>query len=118
MRPVRVTTAYVTGAHVMRVHNVHAARIHLPLAMQRRGRAEMAYQRIKLTNQDIECVDIPTMQSMSPEDYEDFLADDLLLVDHHDVLRSMQGGYPLATNKEQLRALIDHLKALEPKLPD
>jgi hypothetical protein len=55
---------------------------------------------------------------MSPKDYEDYLADGLLEVDHHSVLRSTAAGYPLATSKKQLRVLIDRLKALEPNLPD
>jgi hypothetical protein len=75
----------------------------------------MAFQTFK-TTREVEAVDIHTMSGMSLEDYRAYVTDGLLWVDHHDVLRSQPAGYPLATNKEQLRALIARLKALEPKL--
>jgi hypothetical protein len=67
---------------------------------------------------DVTAVDIRTMSQMSSDEYEDYLRDGLLRVDHHDVLRSEPAGYPLATNKAQLQALIEHLQDLEPRLPE
>jgi hypothetical protein len=77
----------------------------------------MAYQKHKRTVV-VEAVDIVTMSGMSLDDYGGYLADGLLEVDHRGVLRSAPAGYPLATNKKQLRILIDHLRAFEPDLPD
>jgi hypothetical protein len=84
---------------------------------RRTRRGGMAYQKQKRIVV-VEAVDMVTMSAMSPKDYEDYLADGLLEVDHHSVLRSTAAGYPLATSKKQLRVLIDRLKALEPNLPD
>ena len=75
----------------------------------------MAYQKQKRIVV-VEAVDMVTMSAMSPKDYEDYLADGLLEVDHHSVLRSTAAGYPLATSKKQLRVLIDRLKALDEML--
>lgn len=66
--------------------------------------------------QDVTAVDVPTMAAMSPAEYQEYLRIGLLMVDHHDVLRSEPAGYPIAVNKEQLSALIAYLKELEPKL--
>jgi hypothetical protein len=46
-------------------------------------------------------VDIPTMASMSIDDYKVYLRDGngLVSVDHHDVLRSGIAEYPIAANK-------------------
>ena len=68
------------------------------------------------TKQDVTAVDIQTMAEMSISEYQQYLREGLLSVDHHDVLRSEPAGYPLAVNKEQLKALRAYLKELEPKL--
>lgn len=68
------------------------------------------------TNQEVTAVDIHTMAEMTLEGYKEYLRSGLLNVDHHDLLRSAPAGYPLATNKAQLKALIEYLKALEPKI--
>ena len=66
---------------------------------------------------EVEVVDIPTMNGMSIEQYRDFIRDDgLVLVDHHDVLRSSIAGYPLATTREQLDILIEELQRLRNKM--
>lgn len=67
-------------------------------------------------SQDVTAVDIQTMASMSMMDYKEYLRNGLLTVDHHDLLRSEPAGYPLATSKAQLRALIEYLKELEPMI--
>lgn len=65
---------------------------------------------------DENAVDIPTMREMSIGEYQMYVETELLFVDHHDVLRSGPGQYPLAVTREQLRVLIAHLKSLEPKV--
>ena len=77
----------------------------------------MPYETITF-KQSVTSVDIPTMEIMSMDDYHEYLQFGLLSVDHHDILRSEAAGYPLATNKKQLRALINHLSQLEIKLKD
>lgn len=66
--------------------------------------------------QDVVAVDIQTMAEMSIDDYKDYLRNGLLTVDHHDTLRSEPAGYPLATTKEQFKALLVYLKEIEPKV--
>lgn len=66
--------------------------------------------------QDVVAVDAQTMGEMTLDDYKEYLRNDLLHVDHHDQLRSMPAGYPLATSKAQFRALMEYLKELEPKI--
>ncbi|MBZ0226394.1 MAG: hypothetical protein K8F51_10515 [Comamonas sp.] len=66
--------------------------------------------------QDVTAVDIRTMSEMTAEEYEEYLESGLLTVDHHDVLRSEPAGYPLATTKEQLQALINYLQSIEHKV--
>ncbi|MDN2713694.1 hypothetical protein [Janthinobacterium sp. SUN120] len=66
--------------------------------------------------QEVTAVDIQTMASMTMTDYKEYLRNGLLYVDHHDVLRSEPAGYPLATSKAQLKALLAYIKELEPKI--
>lgn len=65
---------------------------------------------------EIEAADIPTMYKMSEAEYENYIANDLLFVDHHDVLRSQIAQYPLAVTKRQLQLLIAHLQSLESRV--
>lgn len=67
-------------------------------------------------NTDITAVDIQTMAEMPLQDYKEYLRNGLLAVDHHDLLRSGPAGYPLATNKVQIKALMEYLKELEQKV--
>lgn len=62
---------------------------------------------------EIEAVDIPTMYKMSDAEYEQYVKNELLFVDHHDVLRSKIAQYPLAVTKRQLQIPISHLQILE-----
>ncbi|MDR3479861.1 MAG: hypothetical protein P4L91_04030 [Burkholderiaceae bacterium] len=64
-------------------------------------------------NQDIVAVDIQTMGDMSMEDYNEYLRNGLLTVDHHDILRSVPAGYPIAVTKKQFSALMAYLKEIE-----
>lgn len=67
---------------------------------------------------EVESVDIRGMHLMTPEEYRYYVSNDMLLVDHHDILRSHIAGYPIATNKEQLDILIEVLNELRSKLED
>lgn len=69
-----------------------------------------------VSKQDVTAVDIHTMESMSAEDYREYLEFGLLTVDHHDILRSEPAGYPLAVTSEQFKMLLAYLKALENKV--
>jgi hypothetical protein len=75
----------------------------------------MPYRTSKQT-QDVEAVDIQTMAAMSLSDYNKYLRDGLFFIDHHDVLRSAPAQYPLAVTKEQYKALMAYLTALEPRI--
>ena len=63
-----------------------------------------------------EAIDIPSMREMSIEEYESYLKNDLLFVDHHDVLRSVIGEYPIAVTKEQMETLIVYLKNMKVRM--
>ncbi|WP_417763343.1 hypothetical protein [Shewanella sp.] len=65
---------------------------------------------------EIEAADIPTMHEMTRAEYNDYLTNELLFVDHHDVLRSGHGEFPLAVTKEQLDMFISHLQSLKHKV--
>ena len=65
---------------------------------------------------EVTAVDIRTMAKMSLDEYREYLRDGLIHVDHHDVLRSMAAGYPLAVTKEQFNALMTYLRELEPRV--
>lgn len=65
---------------------------------------------------EIEAADIPTMESMSEYGYKQYIENELLFVDHHDVLRSGVAQYPLAVTRAQLRILIKHLQDLQTKV--
>lgn len=59
-------------------------------------------------NEDV--VDIPTMREMGAgEGYIGYVQESLFFVDHHDVLRSVLGEWPIAVTKEQVHALIRYL---------
>lgn len=61
---------------------------------------------------DENAADIPNMRAMAIGDYEVYVQSELLFVDHHDVLRSGPGQYPLAVTAEQLDSLIAYLQSL------
>jgi hypothetical protein len=56
-----------------------------------------------------EAIDIPTMREMPLEEYREYLRSGLFFVDHHNVLRSGIGEFPIATTREQFTALMEHL---------
>ena len=66
---------------------------------------------------EVTAADIPTMETMSIEAYNNYLPE-LLWVDHHDVLRATQGEYPVAVTPPQLDALIAFLESLRPRFAE
>jgi hypothetical protein len=60
-------------------------------------------------------VDIQNIRAMSPEDYVAYLQS-IIHVDHHDVLRSLVDGQPLAVTNSQAKLLMAYLKELEPQV--
>jgi hypothetical protein len=76
---------------------------------------KITYKAVKYT-QEIEAIDIRTMDIMSPEDYREYINSGLLRIDHHDVLVSTVAGYPVAANREQLEILIKYLESLKDKI--
>jgi len=66
--------------------------------------------------QEVSAVDIQGMAEMSIDDYKEYLRTGLLIVDHHDILRSEPAGYPLAVTKEQFKALMAYLKEIGPRV--
>jgi len=64
--------------------------------------------------QDVSAVDIHAMAKMTIEDYNQYIRENLIYVDHHDNLRSMAAGYPMAVTKAQAQALITYLRELIP----
>jgi hypothetical protein len=68
-------------------------------------------------NREIEAVDIPTMNEMSDDEYRNFIqSDELIFIDHHNVLRSSIADYPIATTREQLDIFIEELQRQRGKL--
>lgn len=67
---------------------------------------------------DEDIVDIRTMEAMGLAGYLPYVEQYLLFVDHHDVLRASQGGYPVAVTKQQLDELIVHLQSIRHQLKD
>lgn len=65
---------------------------------------------------DVVAVDIDTMGDMSMKDYEEYLRNGLLTIDHHDILRSEPAGYPLAVTKAQFKVLLAYLNEIAPKV--
>ena len=73
--------------------------------------------KITVENQNISSIDIPTMESLSSQDYREFIRNEgLFFVDHHDLLKSSVAHHPLATSNEQLEILISELNLLKGKL--
>ena len=68
-------------------------------------------------NTDVDAIDIPTMSKMSNDEYRDYLRGEGLMFINDGVLRSTAGGYPIATSREQIDALIEHLQRVFDSFP-
>lgn len=76
---------------------------------------------MKLTvkvDSDAEAIDIPSMQKMPAEEYASYLEGGLFLLDHHEVLRAVHGGYPIATTSAQVEHLITYLREVAHRMRD
>jgi len=67
---------------------------------------------------DEDVLDIANMEAMGLSGYIPYVEQYLKYVDHHDVLRASQGGYPIAVTKQQLDALIAHLQSIRHQFRD
>lgn len=65
---------------------------------------------------DESAADIPEMRAMSLAEYQTYIENELFFVDHHDVLRSSMGQYPLAVTREQMQALITYFESIQSKV--
>jgi len=63
-------------------------------------------------HEPFEAATIQTLEQMTPDEYNTYLRHHLFYTDHHDTLRSNQGGYPIATSPAQINALIGYLNEL------
>lgn len=76
-------------------------------------------EEIEFNVETITSVDIPTMFKMSDDEYINYVKqDNLLYVDHHDVLRSGKTGRPFATTAKQMDLLIEFLQFQRSKMSD
>ncbi|MGL6464995.1 hypothetical protein [Aeromonas hydrophila] len=70
-----------------------------------------------ITKQDVEAIDVHTMEKLSPQEYRQYiLSEGLFMVDHHDILRSSCAGYPIAVSKEQLDIYKEELEKIKHRL--
>jgi len=65
----------------------------------------------------ITSLDIPSMAKLTEEEFIEYVkADNLLYVDHHDVLRCGKTGRPFATTPRQMDLFIEYLSFLRNRL--
>lgn len=64
---------------------------------------------ISLTIND-EVVDIPTMRAMGDDEYRSYIDGALFWMDHHDVIRSTVGEWPIAATPRQMELLIEYIQ--------
>jgi len=65
---------------------------------------------------DVTAIDIPTLASMSDDEYREYARDGLLYTDHNWILRSTPADYPIAVSEHQLDILIDVLSSYRGEL--
>jgi len=65
---------------------------------------------------DSSAADIPEMREMPAGEYLQYVKSELFFIDHHDVLRSAMGEYPLAVTKEQIKLLIQYLQEVQARV--
>lgn len=68
-------------------------------------------EKIEFNVETITSVDIPTMFRMTENEYINYVkADNLLYVDHHDLLHSDKTGRPFATTARQMDLFVEFLQ--------
>lgn len=65
-----------------------------------------------------EALDIPSMRELDDDAYAAYLRDTLFFVDHHDILRSSLGEYPVATSERQVRRFIRYLEEVAARMKE
>jgi len=65
-----------------------------------------------------EAEDIQGMQEMPADGYANWINGELFFVDHHDILRSAHGEYPIATTSAQVQMLIAYLRKVEARMKE
>ena len=79
----------------------------------------MKIEEIEINIGAIKSVDIPTMGDMTEEEYINYVKEDnLLLVDHQDVLRCSKTGRPFAVTAKQMDLLIEFLQSQRTKMSE
>lgn len=71
---------------------------------------------LKVDGHQSEVMDIPTLSAMPASDYGDYAKGHLLYIDHHEVIRSTVGDYPLATSAAQADELIKLLEEYKQRM--
>lgn len=66
--------------------------------------------------EDSEAADIPSMREMPDVGYSNYLDGGLFFTDHHDVLRAVHGGYPIATTSRQVDLLVEYLEGIKSRM--
>lgn len=61
-------------------------------------------------------MDIPTLLAMPASEYNEYAKGHLLYIDHHEVIRSTVGDYPLATSAAQVDELIKLLEEYKQRM--
>jgi hypothetical protein len=76
-------------------------------------------EEIEFNIETVSSVDIPTMFRMTEDEYINYVkGDNLLFVDHHDVLRSGKTGRPFATTARQMDLFIEFLQFQRSKMSE
>lgn len=65
---------------------------------------------------DAEAADMDEMQRMSDQGYVNWIDGELFFTDHHDFLRAIHGGYPIATTSAQVGRLIEYLDGVKARM--
>lgn len=67
---------------------------------------------------NVDVIDIPTMEGLDQASYASYVEEALMWVDHHDILRTVHGEYPIATNRKQIDVLIGFLQSARARMPE
>jgi len=68
------------------------------------------------TDERDEAFDVPSLEKITDEQYQDYLAFEVLSLDHHDIIRSEIGGYPIAATSRQARIFVQYIQDLTEKM--
>ncbi len=74
------------------------------------------FMQVRTDEHDV-AIDIPSMHAMTKDAYLAYAKDHLLFMDHHEILRSNLGQYPIATTAAQVDLLISVLGDYRARMP-